>query len=120
MYKHLVRDPLSLPLGEAYLGAIDELMDVSGLSGIRPILKKYNLRHMTLDFKLQLTVRTYGPSSKDKGRKAKEEIEDIRGLSKVQSILTKYNLTYMQVTDDLEITTKRMRKFCPLKNACVV
>ncbi len=112
-------DPLSLPRNDAYLEANDDMLDVPGLSKIKPILNKYKLRHVSIDFKLRMTVKGHI------GYRAAREIEDnaisemkkISGLNGIKDILYKYNLTYVQITDELDFSTKRMKSFCPLKNS---
>lgn len=47
--------------------AVDEIMDIPGLSKIRNILEKYQLSSVTIDFKLQIVARdsrNYNPRNK--------------------------------------------------------
>lgn len=47
----------SMSRQEQYEEAIEEIMDVPGLSKLQGIMKKYNLSFVTIDYKLQITVK---------------------------------------------------------------
>ena len=51
------KDVSGLPRSEASKLAIDEIMDVRGLSKVKQILIKYNLTNITIDFNLKMYTK---------------------------------------------------------------
>ena len=47
----------TLSRADVYHKAIEDLMDVRGLSKIKEILKEYNLSYVCIDYKLKMTVK---------------------------------------------------------------
>lgn len=50
-------DTTWMDTNEAKRLAMEELLDVPGLSKVKNILEKYNLTHVSIDFKLNLTLK---------------------------------------------------------------
>ena len=48
---------LSLPRQDAYSEAIEEILDVPGLSKVQAIMKKYNISYIVIDHKLKIGAK---------------------------------------------------------------
>ena len=61
----------SMPRKDVLNLAMEEMLDVRGLSKVKEILYKYNLSTVTFDYKLQITFKkslTYCPRRNEQGK----------------------------------------------------
>lgn len=49
--------PKSMPRQGAYYEATEEVLDIPGLAKLKSVMEKYNLSYVTLDHRLQVTVK---------------------------------------------------------------
>ena len=48
---------LSMPRQEAYEEAVEEIIDIPGLSKIKKIMEKYNISYIVFDYKMNISAK---------------------------------------------------------------
>lgn len=96
--------------------AHQELYSVPGIEKLYPIITKYKLKEITIDFQLKVNVvfRDRGCGAHKKAE-VMEEVEFVPGLSKIKELFQRNDLTFISVGPRKSIWFRRMTEYRPSK-----